>query len=525
MGVMVSPPADGTRGSRRLAVTLIGLSLCAAILLNGLLAWAAPADLGSGNFFSAAAFQPDGKVVAVGGTDYECASTAGGYSCSERAIVARFDRRGHLDPTFGGGDGIAMPELTGNRGNPTGVLVGEGGLITIAVANALRDGEGGYSALARLHPDGNPDTSFGEGGVEVLGSPAIRSMVTLPGNRLLIYGAGRSEPNSTDRIMRLERDGTYDPSFPFETVDKAFQYEAGLEVGPDGKIYVAGAPPGSPPDHREIAILRFLPDGQPDPSFGEDGVAQLPVPEKTNPGYFTQIEGFDLGPDGRIVVLLLRPGPYRSPGHSELVRLRADGSLDGVVGAGTQTCGGNVTVEPNGDILTARGGCIQEVNPGGAFVAESKPFPAGSTGVMAVEPDGRVIMGGSYGGTPSKSSALVGLYSTAGLDREFGLAFLPRLGCKGHNPTEVPSTEPESGIDLPRAYGTRGRDVIVGTPEADTILGNAGADLICAGAGEDRVYGGPGPDRVFGGPGPDRLAGGLGRDRLRGGPGRDRIRP
>jgi uncharacterized delta-60 repeat protein len=526
MGPMVSSAADRTSGSRRLAAALIGLSLCAAIMLNGLLAWAAPADrLGSGNVFSAAAPQPDGKVVAVGGTDHECGPTAEGFGCNDRAIVVRFDRHGQLDPTFGGGDGIVMPELTGNRGGPTGVLVGEGGMITISFANVLRGGEGGYSALARLHPDGSLDTSFGQGGIEVLGSPAITSMVALPGGRLLIYGTGRSNPYTADRIMRIERDGSIDPGFAFETVGKAFENAAGLEVGPDGKIYVAGnTQKGTPPDYRELAVLRFLPDGQPDPSFGKDGVARLPGPEETNPGYTTQIEDFGLEPYGRIVVSLLRPAPYRAPRSSELVRLQADGSPGGtVVAAEARTCGGKVAVEPNGDILTADvaqsdayyGFCIQEHLPSGALVAESKLHLVASIGVMAVEPDGRVIAGGSYGATPSTSSALVSLYSIAGLDREFGLAFLPRLGCKGHNPTEAPSTEPEEGIVTPHAYGTHGRDVIVGTPEADTILGNAGADLICGGAGADRI---------FGGPGPDRLAGGLGHDRLFGGPGRDRIR-
>lgn len=537
MGAMVPSSVVGPSASRRLAATLIGLSLCAAILLNALLASAAPADrLDSRNAFSAAAFQSDGKVVVPGTTAPACETAIlVGVRCPARAIVARFDRHGHLDPTFGGGDGIVMPELAGDRGQPTGILVGEGGLITVAFADALRDGEGDYSALARLHPDGSPDTSFGEGGVEVLGTPAIESMVALPGGRLLIYGMGRSNPYTADRIMRIERDGSIDPSFAFETVGLGFEDAAGLEVGPGGKIYVAGnTQHGSPPDYRELAILRFLPDGQPDPSFGKNGVAQLPGPEETNPGYFTQIEGFGLGPDGRIVISLLRPAPYKAPRNSELVRLRADGSLDGtVVAAEARTCGGQVRVEPNGDILTVGvtrfysyyGFCIQEHLPSGALVAESRLHPVGSIGVMAVEPGGRVIAGGSYGGTPSQSSGLVSLYSVAGLDREFGLAFLPRLGCKGHNPTEVPSAEPEEGIDTPRAYGTHRRDVIVGTPEADTILGNAGADLICAGAGADRVYGGPGPDRVFGGPGPDRLAGGFGHDHLFGGPGRDRIRP
>lgn len=532
---MVSSPADRTSGSRRLAVTLIGLSLCAAIMLNGLLAWAAPADrLGSSDSFGAAAFQADSKVVVAGTTDYECGQSTDGFRCTGSPFVVRFDQHGQLDPTFGDGDGIVLPALTGNRGSPTGVLIGEGGLITIAFANVLRGGEGGYSALARLHPDGSPDSSFGQGGVEVLGSSAITSMVALPGGRLLIYGRG-TEPGSTSRIMRIERDGSIDPGFAFETVGKAFENAAGLEVGSDGKIYVAGnTHNGSPPDYRELAILRFLPDGQPDPSFGKNGIARLPGPEETNPGYITQIEDFGLEQDGGIVVSLRRPAPYKALPPSELVRLHANGSLDGtVVAASTATCGGNVAMEPNGDILTAGvtgfysyyGFCIQEHRPSGALVVESEIRPVASIGVMALEPDGRVIAGGHYGGTSLQSSALVALYTVAGLDREFGLAFLPRLGCRGHNPTEVPSTEPEEGIDTPRALGTHGRDVIVGTSEADTILGNAGADLICAGAGADRVFGGPGPDRVFGGPGPDRLAGGLGKDHLFGGPGRDRIRP
>ncbi len=60
--------------------------------------------------------------------------------------------------------------------------------------------------------------------------------------------------------------------------------------------------------------------------------------------------------------------------------------------------------------------------------------------------------------------------------------------------------------------GTRGNDVIRGTP---------GSDVICAGAGNDVVYGRDGNDVIIGGAGNDVLRGGDGNDRLIGGPGRD----
>jgi Ca2+-binding RTX toxin-like protein len=237
-----------------------------------------------------------------------------------------------------------------------------------------------------------------------------------------------------------------------------------------------------------------------------------------------------LDPAGRLVASLWRPAPYKQLGHGELVRLEVDGSLDDSFGTGS-VCGGQVAIEPDGSILMALGIafyslrelCIQELSANGAFVAKANLRDLDGIGVMAVEPNGQVIAGGSRPEGAERSRAVVGLFSAAGLDRGFGQAFLPRLGCRGRNPTEVPQTEPESNVIVPHAYGTPGRDVIAGTAAKDVIQGGPGADLICAGAGADVAVAGPGSDWVFGGAGPDRLFGGPGRDRIFGGPGRDRI--
>ena len=65
-----------------------------------------------------------------------------------------------------------------------------------------------------------------------------------------------------------------------------------------------------------------------------------------------------------------------------------------------------------------------------------------------------------------------------------------------------------------RFLGTRGNDVIHGTPFLDYLAGGAGNDVL-AGLG--------GPDQISGGAGNDRLDGGPGLDTIRCGPGRDTV--
>ena len=65
-----------------------------------------------------------------------------------------------------------------------------------------------------------------------------------------------------------------------------------------------------------------------------------------------------------------------------------------------------------------------------------------------------------------------------------------------------------------KIVGTRGNDILKGTPRADTICGLSGNDQLVALGGNDRVLGGPGDDRIAAGPGDDHIEGGPGTDLL-----------
>jgi uncharacterized delta-60 repeat protein len=90
---------------------------------------------------------------------------------------------------------------------------------------------------------------------------------------------------------------------------------------PDGKLVMAGtggtAADGSP----LVRVWRTDAAGQPDPAFGQQGLALIPFPN------FGQVKGIAIGADGKIVVV----GNATKPaGGTEfaLLRLNADGSLD-----------------------------------------------------------------------------------------------------------------------------------------------------------------------------------------------------
>lgn len=69
--------------------------------------------------------------------------------------------------------------------------------------------------------------------------------------------------------------------------------------------------------------------------------------------------------------------------------------------------------------------------------------------------------------------------------------------------------------------GTRGGDVLRGTPRDDVICGLQGDDAIVGLGGADLILGGRGNDRIDGGRGADELVGGRGADLVTGGPGAD----
>ncbi|MGQ0595387.1 MAG: delta-60 repeat domain-containing protein [Gammaproteobacteria bacterium] len=122
-------------------------------------------DLGGTSNSVSALVQPDGKLVAAGDRFLDP-----GFDL----ILVRYNADGSLDTSFGSGGLVVNPEGSEALGlvlQPDGKLMvkGVGSLFRFhgVAAGGLGTSTGQDRVLARYHPDGTLDTSFGTGGVVV----------------------------------------------------------------------------------------------------------------------------------------------------------------------------------------------------------------------------------------------------------------------------------------------------------------------------------------------------------------------
>lgn len=193
----------------------------------------------------------------------------------------------------------------------------------------------------RLLADGTLDAAW-PWPAEIAGGP--RKIVRLPDGRFLVAGG------STGGIRRLNIDGTIDPTFRGPNSIGRFQanYISDFVVLADGRIIVVGKFNDVDGVQRS-SIARLLPSGVLDPYW-------VPAQPPSN----STINTIALLPDGRILI----GGPFTTVGgqpHRAIARLNADGSLDASLG----------DIIPN-------------------------TVPAGVVNAFAVQPDGRVWVGGSF---------------------------------------------------------------------------------------------------------------------------------
>ncbi|RTY95984.1 T9SS type A sorting domain-containing protein [Flavobacterium sp. GT3R68] len=199
---------------------------------------------------TAIAIQPDGKIIACGEfTNYNGSPSKG---------IIRLNNDGSIDTTFNSGTGFAGPYLiTKVR---TIALQSDGKIVIGGNFTAYN----GITAnkIIRLNSNGSIDPTF------VVGTGfnyEILSIVVQPDGKILI-GGNFTIYNSTtaNKIIRLNNDGSIDTSF---VVGTGFNYGIlSIVVQPDGKI-LAG---GGFTTYKGISagrIIRLNNDGSIDPSF------------------------------------------------------------------------------------------------------------------------------------------------------------------------------------------------------------------------------------------------------------------
>lgn len=227
------------------------------------------------------AIQPDGSIVAAGVAGVTPASADWNFG------IARWKPDGTLDSTGFGTAGWVGLDFAG--GLDFGVAVDFDASGRIVVAGLATQSAQFDFAIARLLPDGSLDPAFGTGGkvtTDLAGfDDQASDVVALPDGRILVAGTSVSGDGVTSDpvVIRYLPDGTLDPTFGsagIAVVDFGFRpaWGARILMQHDGRLVVAGtAQTGADESTKDLAIARLLPDGGPDPTFDGDGARTVDI--------------------------------------------------------------------------------------------------------------------------------------------------------------------------------------------------------------------------------------------------------
>ncbi len=273
------------------------------------------------------AIQADGKIVVAGSS-----STTADLDFA----LARYTADGALDTAFNN-DGQVITAVGGEDDEARAVIVLDDGRIVA----------GGYSwngadrdfALVRYLPDGSLDPGFGLNGMRTdsVGNQddEIVSLVAREDGGIIAAGYSTGTGGKILILAAYLPDGTPDPDFGengivYSAVGESAQ-ATGLTLLADGKLLVGGI--FSEGDRRHVMVLRYLENGSLDESFGSGGIAVVPEATPDSSGY-----GLEVEENGSILLV----GAVEIDGNRDvaLFRFTPDGEVDegfgyhGVVVAG-----------------------------------------------------------------------------------------------------------------------------------------------------------------------------------------------
>ena len=345
----------------------------------------------------AVAVQSDGRIVGAGFTQKEQRNYF---------AVMRFDASGSLDRSFGN-QGMVLTQFGFQEkvsGAQAVMIQADGKIIaggfTDAVKNKFR------ACLARYHSDGRIDESF-SGGCSMLPGTVIyasnelaseindlvattdgtiiaaQTVVTNVGSHMAVAQYDKNGPLLPNKVTRITFGDTKKPQ------DQA----QAIALDCEGRIIIAGSTNAS--GVQTFAAARLQTDGALDCSFFGRGLATVPgtaIPYGAYGQTVGQIRAVLIQPDGKIIV-----GGYtnstsidESATHFTLVRHSADGALDESFGAQ------GIVISP----LDA-----QEIK--------------GTINALVLQPDGKIVAGGSYVVNNQKYAALVRYDANGMLDTTF----------------------------------------------------------------------------------------------------------
>ena len=414
------------------------------------------------------------SVAIVAGDRILAAGSAG-----TQLALARYLESGAPDAAFGS-NGVRATDL----GQPNGIFIKvrdmaiqADGKILITGALTIR------FFLARFDSEGNPDATFGTGGLVTSEQGGGGQVLAIQGDgRILVAGPGTNQ----FFVRRFTPGGALDPTFSGDGIatatlgpeGAAADAPADIAIQEDGRIVVAGVADS------DFAVARFLADGTLDPSFSGDGMVTTDFRDGSSDGG----SSVAIQRDGRIVV----------SGSSE-VNFDNPNAIDGNCAVVRYTESGEPDTSFSGDGKLTTDFAVDT----------SQRRTEDCQGVLLQSGDGRIVVGGkssrfeqATGNTSFLVLARYHAYTCNRLDAT-------RIGTDG--------ADTLNGRQMRRPIGPSMKMVDL----SDVILGLGGSDTINGLGGNDTLCGGPGNDTLSGGEGDDTLLGDVGTDHFDGGPGTD----
>ncbi|MEQ9380101.1 MAG: PKD domain-containing protein [Pirellulales bacterium] len=280
----------------------------------------------------------DGIVLVIGAADIDPTATVDLRWAIAQLIVEPLE-----DPQFSVGFSFDPEFASGGIVNPSDLPIGAATDIVLDDGNILiggqdsPDGTASEMAIMRFDADGILDTGFGDNGKQLtsFGSGKVfLSKMTVDNDGSIVVVGYDEDDRAADvnpgiegiigkyMIARFTSAGTPDPSFGINgyqviNLNLPEQVPEAVEVQEDGKILIIGRP----------AVLRLLPNGLVDKTFGDQGVVGLSSASQS-----LAVRDASLLANGQLLVAglinngqadlaLARYFPMASPEQTDLVQL------------------------------------------------------------------------------------------------------------------------------------------------------------------------------------------------------------
>ncbi|RME73326.1 MAG: hypothetical protein D6781_00655, partial [Verrucomicrobia bacterium] len=334
-------------------------------------------DLGFSGVVSAIALQPDGKVL-VGGS-FGSVLEHGGTSAVARANLARFNADGTLDTDFDPSPNSVVNDIA----------VLSDGRIQIAGLFSTVTPNGSETALSRprfawLEADGTaPDQFAWQFNGDVATLLPVENGALVGGAFSLVKAPDGSGIRTGSGLVRFDLDGTLDTGFQPNAGNAVTGSISAISVQEDGRI-IFGGEFSRIAGSSSVNLMRIGSDGTPDSGFfaKPDGPVHAILPLDT--GELSVDVGGPaavLGADGEFLPGFSQGGISKLSGVVRSVARQADGSI--IVGG--------LISSPDASWKN-----VFRFKPDGSLDRTFAPDPGASVNAIAVQSDGKIIIGGSF---------------------------------------------------------------------------------------------------------------------------------